>query len=58
LQDIALAGISQRDPEPLHNPLLADLRSESVWGQSRRFDNRPVTSGLPPTSDMSLHPTK
>jgi hypothetical protein len=26
--------------------------------QKRRFDNRPVISGLPPTSDMSLHPTK
>src|SRR5229473_2610146 len=30
--------------------------AHSGLGQKRRFDNRPVTSGLSPTSDMSLHP--
>jgi hypothetical protein len=25
----------------------------SAVGQKRRFDNRPVTSGLPPTSDIA-----
>jgi hypothetical protein len=25
----------------------------SAKGQKRRFDNRPVTSGLPPTSDIA-----
>jgi hypothetical protein len=30
----------------------------SVQGQKHRFDGRLVTSGLPPTSDMSLHRTK
>jgi hypothetical protein len=25
----------------------------SPLGQKRRFDNRPVTSGLPPTSDIA-----
>jgi hypothetical protein len=40
-------GISQREPEPLHNPLLADLRPESVLGSfsdlgTRYCDVRPA----------------
>jgi hypothetical protein len=30
----------------------------SLLGHSRRFDLGPVTSGLPPTSDIPLHRTK
>ena len=26
---------------------------KTALGQKRRFDNRPVTSGLPPTSDIA-----
>jgi hypothetical protein len=32
--------------------------AKSVKGQKRRFDNWPGTSGLPPTSDISLQRTK
>jgi hypothetical protein len=52
LQDIELAGISQREPEPLHNPLLADRRPASVWGQKRRSARVAITSGLPRKADI------
>jgi hypothetical protein len=36
--------------------LVVDLdQGTSVRGQKRRFCSRSATSGLPPTSDMSLH---
>src|SRR6267142_1135334 len=45
-----LVGRSQLWPEELTFKRKTG-RSES--GQKRRFDNRPVTSGLPPTSDFA-----
>jgi hypothetical protein len=33
----------------------ADANPMSVEGQKRRLDHRPVTSGVPPTQDISLH---
>src|SRR5947208_724405 len=47
-----IGRISERKTEPLHNPLLADLRPESVWDRSRNFDRGPATSGSPRSTDV------
>jgi hypothetical protein len=44
--------ISQKVSGPVHNPVLADRRPESGWGQKRRFGRGPMTSSLPSITDL------
>jgi hypothetical protein len=56
-----MALIEHRNSGRYHPPKSEQDKARagmSVEGQKRRFDNLPVTSGLPPTSDMSLHRTE
>jgi hypothetical protein len=53
------AGDGCRD-KTIEKTILRAFRARTFsrsQGHSRRFDSRPVTSGLPSTSDISLHRT-